>query len=134
MQQLRHVRILIIDDDEDIRWTLREILETTPRFECEVLEAKDAKEGVKVFEEKYPDIVLLDVNLPDVNGMKILHGLIKKYPGANIIMISGMEREKLLKDSKFYGAKEFIYKPFDHRIILNVIAKVLNESPTYMDI
>lgn len=133
MQQLRHVRILIIDDDEDIRWSLREIFTTTSRYEFEVLEAKDAKEGVTLFQKQYPDIVLLDVNLPDVNGIKILQGIIKKYPAANIIMISGMEREKLLKETKFVGAKEFIFKPFDHRIVLNVIAKVLDQSPNYMD-
>ena len=107
---------------------------TTPRFDFEVFEAKDAKEGVEIFEKHIPDIVLLDVNLPDVNGVKILEAIHKKYPGANIIMVSGMEREKILKETKFIGAKEFIYKPFDHRIILNVIAKVLDKSPNYMDI
>lgn len=133
LQQLRHVKILIIDDDEDIRWSLKEIFSTTPRFEFEVFEADNAKEGVKLFQETFPDLVLLDVNLPDVNGIKILQGIVKKYPGTNIVMISGIERERLLKETKFVGAREFICKPFDHRIVLNTLAKVLDKSPTYMD-
>ncbi len=134
MQKLRHVSVLIIDDDEDVRWSLKEILLSTPRFEFEVFEAGSAKEGAKFFEEHHPDLILLDVNLPDANGVKLLQGIIKKYGSANVIMISGIEKERLLKETRFLGSKEFICKPFDHRIVLNAIAKVVDKSPTYMDI
>lgn len=134
MQQLRHVRILIIDDDEDIRWSLREIFETTPRFECEIYEAENARSGVKILQKEYPDIVLLDVRLPDADGIKLLKAILKKRESASIIMISGIDEAELLKKTKLFGAKEFIAKPFDYRIVLNVLAKVLDTTPRYMDI
>jgi len=126
----RHLKILIIDDDEDIRWSLKEIFSNC-KYYVTVTEASNAQDGFKAFKEVLPDLVLLDVRMPEINGIQLLKQLLKETKSTKVIMISGMDYKHILKETKFLGAKSFILKPFDRRIVMNVITEVMAKSPLF---
>ena len=80
------MKILIIDDERNICYTLRGILEDEGH---EVLSAYNARSGLALFEETEPDAVILDVKLPDGNGLDILAKIKTVVPELPVIMISG---------------------------------------------
>lgn len=122
-----YYRILIIDDDEDIRWTLKEIL-LSQQIKFEIIEATNALSGLKMFKEKKPDLTLLDVQLPIANGIKVLDGIMKLDKTAKVVMITGMERAKIVNNTRSMGARNYILKPFDHHIVKKIIYEVLNQK------
>lgn len=122
-----YYRVLIIDDDEDIRWSLKEIL-TPLHIKFEILEASDALSGLKMFKEKKPDLIILDVQLPVANGIKVLDGIMKLNKAAKVIMITGMERSKIVSSTKGMGARNYILKPFDHHAVKKIVYEVLNQQ------
>ena len=122
-----YYRVLIIDDDEDIRWSLKEIL-TPLHIKFEILEASDALSGLKIFKEKKPDLTLLDIQLPIANGVKVLDGIMKLNKLAKVIMITGMERAKVVNSTKGLGARNYILKPFDHNTVKKIVFEVLSQK------
>ena len=77
--------ILIVDDEKLMRWTLRQKLTD---WNYEVVEAESGRDGLVRAEEETPDLVLLDVKLPDVKGTDLLEELKKKWPDLPVIMIT----------------------------------------------
>ena len=100
--------VLIIDDEENIRKTLREILEDEAHT---VLAAKDGEEGVRVFRQEAPDVVLLDIKLPRTDGIEVLREIKAINAGAEVIMISGHGTIDLAVTAIKQGAYHFLQKP-----------------------
>ena len=124
------MKILIIDDDDDIRWSLKEIFSNC-KFNVDVTEASNAQEGFNQFKKVSPDLILLDIKMPKINGIRLLKLILDEDKSAKVIMISGMEQEEILKETRFLGAKNFILKPFDRRIVMNVVTEVMAKSPIF---
>ena len=103
------MKILIIDDELSSRENIKSIIELSFKEKFSILEATTVKEGRSLIEEQHPDIVLLDINLPDGTGFDLLQQL--KFTNFKLIFVTAYE-EYALKAFE-YSAIDYILKPFD---------------------
>ena len=101
-------RILIIEDDRSIRKFFRTILEAN-RYD--VISADTGEEGYSLITSQCPDLVILDLGLPDIDGMEILSRL-RKWSGMPVVVISARSHEKDKVEALDLGADDYITKPF----------------------
>lgn len=83
-----------------------------------VAEASDGSSAVSLYKEKTPDIVLLDLAMPIMNGLDPLKNILKFDPKAKVIIYSAIEQKRLITDAIEIGAKDFIIKPYFNELIL----------------
>ena len=100
-------RILVVDDDEKSRALVRVALE---REGFSVLEAGDGAEALEVVTRESPDLVVLDVNLPTVNGLEACRQITSHTPRARVIVISAMTDEAITQAAELAGAAYFFNK------------------------
>jgi two-component system chemotaxis response regulator CheY len=118
-------KILVVDDAIFTRKLLSDILRKEGH---EILEAEDAVEAVKKFKEIKPDLVTMDIIMPEKEGMDgigAVKAIIKEDSNAKIVMVSAMGQQEMIVDSIQAGAKDFIVKPFQPSNVLNAINKLL---------
>lgn len=104
-------RLLIVDDALIMRMKIREI--ATRAGWSVVAEAADGAEGVRLFEEHRPDLVTLDMVMPEMDGLSALRAIRGAHPDANVVMVSAVNQKDLLKRCISEGAMDFVIKPFD---------------------
>lgn len=113
------VRVLVIDDDDSIREIIRIMLK-----EFEVLEASNAIEGIKLFQTMNPDIVLMDISMPGIDGVEATKEILKINPKAIVLGITAFARSRG-KELIEAGAKGIIEKPFTRKSLKEIIGKCL---------
>ncbi|OPZ78109.1 MAG: Transcriptional regulatory protein SrrA [Alphaproteobacteria bacterium ADurb.Bin438] len=123
---MKQNKILIVDDEAKIREVLRDYLEA---IGYDVYEACNGEQGVKKFEEVYPNLVLLDLMLPDINGEEVCQR-IRRKSRIPIIMLTAKASEENLLDGFGYGADDYITKPFSLKEISVRIKAVLRRVET----
>ena len=102
--------VLVVDDDAGVREVIRVNLEMEGYA---VREAENADAGLAAIEDQAPDLVLLDVMMPNVNGWEMLQRMQERYGSIPVIMFSGKVDERSLAEAAERGARGFIGKPFD---------------------
>ena len=116
-------RILIVDDAAFMRMMIKDIL-TKNGFEV-VGEAADGAQAIEKYKELKPDLVTMDITMPEVDGITALKE-IKKYDNtAKVIMCSAMGQQAMVIDAIQAGAKDFIVKPFQADRVIEAIQKTL---------
>ncbi len=113
-------RVLIVDDDANIVAGLEALLAD----EWDVRTAGTAREARSVFADFSPDVVLLDMNLPDGNGVDVLHDLKMYSEAVSVIMMSGVGTIDSVVDSMKLGAETFLQKPFDYSMLSLTLEQV----------
>ncbi len=103
--------VLVIDDDPLIRKTLSSYLS---KKGFEALVAEDGEEGLQKYEERIPDLVILDIRLPDVDGLEVLGRIREKNPNASIIIMTAYDDMKTTIEAIKLGAFEYLVKPLDY--------------------
>ncbi len=103
-------RILVVDDDPDIRNVLRRFL---AGFGYQVDTAADGEEGLEMLQRDPPDVVLLDFDMPKLNGIEVLRRIEQDGLAIGVIMISGAADEETAKGLLEMGAADYISKPFN---------------------
>ena len=108
---MENIKLLIVDDEEEFAATLAE------RLELRGFSSKSASCGINALEvlksNFSPDVVLLDLKMPDVSGFEVLIEIKEKYPSIEVIMLTGHGAATGGKDSKERGAFDYIMKPVD---------------------
>lgn len=117
-------RILVVDDAKFMRITLTDIL-VKANHEV-VSEAENGIEAVKKYKETQPDLVTMDITMPEMNGIDAVKMIKEIDPKAKIIMCSAMGQQKMVVDAISAGAKDYIVKPFDDSRVVEAINSVLN--------
>ena len=102
-------KVLVVDDALFTRKVLREILEAEG---CEVIEASSGKDAVNKFRLEHPDLVLLDVSMPDMDGLTALQAIKEVDGNAKVVMVSAMGQTSTVKEALKLGACDFVVKPF----------------------
>lgn len=116
-------RILVVDDAKFMRMTLTNILQ---KGQHEVVgEAENGRRGVELYEELKPDLVTMDITMPEMTGLEAVKKIKEMDPDATVIMCSAMGQQKLVVEAIETGAKDFIVKPFDEGRVLEAIDRVL---------
>ncbi len=118
--------ILIADDLSFMRMIQKEIL--TERGYTVVGEAADGLEAVEKFKSLRPDLVLLDITMPNMNGLEAMRKIFSLDPHAKVIMCSALGQQNLIVEAIKAGVKDFIVKPFKPERILSAIEKALKAS------
>ena len=122
-------RVLVIDDDAMLRSAVRRVLE---RAGYAVLEAGDGEAGLQLHQEQGADVVIVDIFMPERDGLELIRGLRVVSPGAKIIAISGGGRSgktDLLKDAAVFGAERILLKPFEMTELLAAVRELLQQDP-----
>lgn len=117
--------ILVVDDEEGIRDSLRGILEDEG---YEVLTAENGEEGLKIFDEQSPDLVLLDIWLPGMDGIEALKRLRDRRPSVPVIMISGHGTIELAVKAAKLGAYDFLEKPLSLERVIITVKRALEKA------
>jgi two-component system chemotaxis response regulator CheY len=119
--------ILIADDAEFMRAQLRQILED--REWTVAGEAHDGNEAIAQFRKLQPDLVLLDITMPNMDGTEALKAILAEDPQAQVVMITALgQKSQVLKAIKA-GARDFIIKPFDHDRVTETLSGILDPAP-----
>ena len=115
------IKILIADDIEETRNVIKKILNLENEFFEIVGEASNGEEVLKLLSKVKPDIVLMDINMPVLNGLEATEKITNLFPSVTVIIMSVQAESEYLKKAMFYGAKEYIIKPFNYEVLVNTI-------------
>jgi len=115
-------RIMIVDDAAFMRVSIRNIV-TKNGFEV-VGEAENGAIAVQKYSELHPDIVTMDITMPEMDGLEALKTIRKMDPGATVIMVSALGQESMVRDAVMAGAKGFVVKPFKEDTINAALSKL----------
>ncbi|MFA0741744.1 MAG: hypothetical protein DFNUSKGM_001859 [Candidatus Fervidibacter sacchari] len=118
-------KVLVADDALFTRKVLREILEAEG---CEVVEVSNGKDAVDKFRLECPDLVLLDISVPEMDGLTVLRAIKEMDEGAKVVMVSAMGQMSTVKEALKLGACDFVVKPFRSHQIRELISRWLFES------
>ena len=119
-------RILIADDALFMRRMLRTIVESHGYIV--VSEAANGQEAVDQYDEHSPDIVLMDITMPELDGISAVKLIKQKDPHCKIIMCTAMGQKEMVFEAVKSGAKDFIVKPFQAPRVLQSIEKLLGAA------
>lgn len=116
-------KLLIVDDAAFMRHSIRNMLRD---YDIEIVgEAENGAIGVEMYKELRPDVVTMDITMPEMTGIEALKAIKVFDPKAKVIMVSAMGQEGMVKESIICGAKTFIVKPFKEELLYQTISKVL---------
>ncbi len=115
-------KVMIVDDAAFMRVSIRNIV-TKGGFEV-VGEAENGAVAVAKYPELKPDIVTMDITMPEMNGLDALKAIRQADPNAKVIMISALGQETMVRDAVMAGAKGFVVKPFKEDAIISALNKL----------
>ncbi len=113
-------KILVVDDAMFMRSRLRGLLEGAGHA---VVEAANGKEAVETFERERPALVLMDVTMPEMDGLEALKRIRQGNPTARVIMCSALGQQSIVLEAIKAGAKDFIVKPFRPEKVLEAVTR-----------
>ena len=121
-----NLSVLICDDTFLIRKKLRSTLE---KCNCkEILEAVNGQVAVELVKAQKPDLIFMDIVMPEKDGIEALREIMEYNPHAKVVMASSVGTNDRLKEALGYGAYDFIQKPLSFEAITSIIEKVLKEA------
>lgn len=115
-------KIMLVDDAAFMRMTIKNVL--TKMGYTNLLEAADGAQAVEMYEKEHPDLVIMDITMPNMDGIQALQAIKAKDPGAKVIMCSAMGQEAMVVQAIKEGAMDFIVKPFKPDRILQTVTKI----------
>lgn len=123
MSKYKSLSVLIVDDVANMRSFLASSLRSIEVLK--VYDAPNARAGMKMYEEKRPDILFLDLDMPEISGMTALRSIKKQDPSAFIVIVSGESQVENVKEALKLGAKGFVVKPYSMQKIIGMLDKAL---------
>ncbi len=115
-------KVLIADDAAFIRMKLKKVLE---ELGLQVVEAANGLEAVKQYQERKPDLVLMDISMPEMDGLNALKAIMEADANARVVMVSALGQESIVMQALQIGAKDFVVKPFQPDQIKQVVQRWL---------
>lgn len=116
-------RILIVDDMKFMRETLHQLFSQN-NYQV-VGEAETGKEAVQLYRELLPDLVTMDLTMPEMSGLEAIKLIRSEFPEAKVIMCSAIGQKKVIMEAIESGAKDYIVKPFNDLQVIEAINRVL---------
>jgi len=117
-------RILVVDDAAFMRMMIKDIL--TKNGYIVVGEADNGLNAIDKYEELQPDLVTMDITMPEMDGITAVKEIRKRNPNARIIMCSTMGQQAMVIDAIQAGARDFVVKPFQPDRVLEAVAKAVS--------
>ena len=114
--------ILLVDDATFMRAKMKSLVEKLG-FQV-VGEGANGQEGVEKYKALSPDIVIMDITMPEMDGVEALRQIMKHNPKAAVVMVSAMGQERIVMETVLAGAKTFIVKPYQDEKVAQVLSKL----------
>lgn len=118
-------KIMLVDDAAFMRMMLKKSL--TQSGYTNFVEAQDGAEAVVKYQEEKPDMVIMDITMPNMDGLQALKKIRETDPEAKIVMCTAMGQESMVVDAIKSGAKDFIVKPFNGDRIVQTVNSILGQ-------
>lgn len=118
--------VLIADDALFMRMMLKDLL-TVNNFNV-VGEAEDGREAVEKYRELQPDLVILDVLMPNLDGLSAARKILELDPSARIVMLSAMGQSDFLDEAQDIGVRNYILKPFSPPKVIKTLNEILGQK------
>jgi len=118
-------RLLIADDAAFMRTVLRETL-SREGFDV-VAEAVDGQQAVSLYQRWKPDLIILDITMPNLDGRQALTQILAADPQARAIMCSAVGQEKIIRETLLAGARDYLIKPFENSQVVSTVRRALLE-------
>lgn len=115
-------KIMVVDDAQFMRMKCAKLLSSNG---YDVIEAATGAEAVENYKAEKPDAVLLDITMPDMDGLQALKEIKKIDPEARVAMVTAMGQQSIVMEALKSGAKDFIVKPFDPDRVLAAVEKIM---------
>jgi DNA-binding response OmpR family regulator len=125
-------QILVVDDDKNFRSLLSKVLKEMGGYSVE--ESESAEDGLQRVERKLFDLVLVDLNLPNMDGLEFITQLVNRRPGVFTILVTGAASIDSAVEAMKRGASDYLTKPFELEDLLARVRKVLNEKKRFVGI
>ena len=123
--QLKKVKTLLVDDDEQIRDSLRMVFSTKG---CFIKTAETAEQGLKALEEQKFDIIISDLRLPGIDGLRFLRFATMIQPEPAKLLITAYKDDHVLSEAERIGISEFIEKPFSFDALVKSLAGLIRNG------
>lgn len=117
--------ILVVDDAAFMRMMIRDILVGEGYV---IHEAVNGRDAVEKYTELHPDLVTMDITMPEVDGIEALRSIRQADPSAKILMVSAMGQQKMIVEALDAGALDFLVKPFQPTKVLETVRKCLQAT------
>ena len=121
---MKTAKLLIVDDEDDLRELLSQVLAGTG---YQIQTAADGEEALALLAKESFDVVLLDIQMPKVDGIQVLKYLKKDKPEVRAIVLTGYADLRNAMEAREFGARDFISKPYKLEDVLSTIERILNE-------
>ena len=115
-------KIMVVDDAGFMRMTIKNHL--TKAGYSDFIECEDGQKAVETYPTEKPDLVIMDITMPNMNGIEALRAISEVDSAAKVIMCSAMGQESMVMEAITLGALDFIVKPFKAERIVQTVAKV----------
>ena len=116
--------VMICDDAMFLRAALKKIIEAGD-FEV-IAEAANGMEAIQMYQKFRPDVVTMDITMPEIDGIAAVEAIMELDPQANIVMCSAMGQQEKVIGAISAGAKDFIVKPFEEERVLEALERVFD--------
>lgn len=116
-------KILCVDDAAFMRMMVKNTLNQNGYMD--IYEAADGLQAIDKYDEIHPDLVIMDITMPNMDGLEALKAIKGKDPSANIVMCSAMGQEAMVVEAIKAGAKDFIVKPFKPDRIVKTVSSII---------
>ncbi|WP_085991339.1 response regulator [Oceanobacillus senegalensis] len=130
MSNEKRIRLVLIDDHKLFREGVKRILDFEPTFEV-VAEGNDGSEAAKLVKENNPDVVLMDINMPETNGVQATADLVRYFPETKVIILSIHDDESYVTHALKTGAQGYLLKEMDADALIEAI-KVVSDGGSYL--
>lgn len=118
-------KIMLVDDAAFMRMMIKKALSDSGY--SDFVEAQDGAEAVQKYEEEKPDMVIMDITMPNMDGLQALKKIKESDPNARVVMCTAMGQESMVVEAIKSGAKDFVVKPFDAQRIVQTVSDILGK-------
>lgn len=118
-------KILVVDDAAFMRLRCTKLLKDNG---FEVAEAVDGNDALDKFKLEHPDGVLLDINMPNQDGITTLKEIMTLDPDARVAMVTAMGQQSIVMEALKSGARDFVVKPFEASRVLSAVQRILGDE------
>jgi DNA-binding NtrC family response regulator len=117
---LEPIKVLLVDDEEEF---VKILVERIEMMNIGPGVAFNGEQALKLVEDEIPDVMVLDIKMPGIDGLEVLRRVKKAYPDIQVIMLTGYGEDKDEREARRLGAFEFLYKPVNIEIVVNTIKR-----------
>ncbi len=118
--------VLVVDDAAFMRMMIRDILAKEGYV---IHEAVNGRDAVEKYAEIRPDLVTMDITMPEMSGLEALREIRTKDPAARVLIVSAMGQQRMIVEALESGAMDFLVKPFQPTKVLETVKKCLQSTP-----